>query len=164
MRSIFALALIGAVAYASIQDDDNEDFDDIDEYDIDENFLSDDFEYDELDFNVGLSNTQDSHVNETFEQFAARCSKNYTTNKEYKKRKNIWKKSVKRVAEMNTNASGTAAHFEINCLADQKDAELSFLFNGDDSINNEEMTVLTNRCAEDDSIVCSDQTIDWVAK
>ena len=57
MRSIFALALIGAVAYASIQDDDNEDFDDIDEYDIDENFLSDDFEYDELDFNVGLSNT-----------------------------------------------------------------------------------------------------------
>ena len=98
MRSIFALALIGAVAYASIQDDDNEDFDDIDEYDIDENFLSDDFEYDELDFNVGLSNTQDSHVNETFEQFAARCSKNYTTNKEYKKRKNIWKKSVKRVA------------------------------------------------------------------
>ena len=81
MRSIFALVLIGAVAYASIQDDDNEDFDDIDEYDdnedfddigeyddnedfddideydIDENFLSDDFEYDELDFNVGLSNT-----------------------------------------------------------------------------------------------------------
>ena len=67
---------------------------------------------------------------------------------------------------MNTNASGTAAHFGINCLADQKDDELSYLFNGDESINNEDdLTVLTNRCAEDDSIVCSsDQTIDWVAQ
>ena len=65
---------------------------------------------------------------------------------------------------MNTNASGTAAHFGINCLADQKDDELSYLFNGDESINNEDdLTVLTNRCAEDDNIVCSDQTIDWVA-
>jgi len=64
---------------------------------------------------------------------------------------------------LNTNADGTAAHFEINCLADQKEDELSYLFNGDKSINDEKLTVFTNRCEEDDSIVCGDQTIDWVA-
>jgi len=66
---------------------------------------------------------------------------------------------------MNTNASGSAAQFGTNCYADKRDDEISYLYNGDDSINNEDdLTVLTNRCAEDDSIVCSsDQTIDWVA-
>lgn len=67
---------------------------------------------------------------------------------------------------MNTNASGSAAQFGINCeTADKEDDEISYLFNGDDSINNEDdLTVLTNRCAENDDIVCSDQTIDWVAQ
>jgi len=50
---------------------------------------------------------------------------------------------------MNTNASGTAAQFGTNCFADLKDDEISYLFNGDDSINNEDdLTVFTNRCAE----------------
>ena len=91
MKSIFTLALIGAVAYAAQEDDNEEEF----------TFLE--YEYGGL----GSDNSPDDQPEEDFNDYLARCNKVYDTNREYKMRKSLWKKAVKKIAQK--NAANTAA-------------------------------------------------------
>ena len=128
MRSIFALALLGAIAFASTAEDEAEflefealeeefmamaDEDAMQEF-ADINPVNDDPNSDEL-----LAATVNDMVE--FAMFAARNNKAYTTADEFKAREAQWKKSQKKVEALNSKSKN--AHFTVNYTADQTDEE-----------------------------------------
>ena len=118
MRAIFSLALIGAIAYAAQREEDEEEYDeDIEDDGIDAdvlNFLEYDYK------GLGVSQRQDKHAGECFSDYLARCNRSYEDAGEFKYREKLWKKSVKKIEEM--NAAGSATTFGTNNC----DSELTF--------------------------------------
>lgn len=78
-------------------------------------------------------------------------------------RKKAWKKAKKQAEEM--NKANSLATFGTNFMADLTDDEKLGMLGLDESINDcpEKMTSLTNRCVDDDTVVCNgDDYINWV--
>ena len=102
-------------------------------------------------------------VEENFVDFTARCNKSYPGLREYRKRFEQWEKAKGEAQKKNN--SDSMAQFGTNCLSDFNQEELDALVGLSDDIEEDEINSdgLTNLCATDDSVVCNDRFIDWVA-
>ena len=151
MRSIFTLALLGAIAFASTEEDEAEflEFEALEEEfmalaneDAMQDF-ADIAPVDDPDSDQLLAASVNDMVE--FAMFAARNNKAYTTADEFKARELQWKKSQKKVDALNSKSKH--AHFTVNYTADQTDEEFQRMLglNLDDATNDRRMLLEDDR-------------------
>ena len=154
MRSIFAIALLGAVGYASTGEEAEEHL--VFEA-LESDFGGPGSDEDSGDSDTLRSASRDEQVE--FAMFAARNNKHYTDAADYRARETNWKRSMAKVDSLNSQKGG--ARFAENYTADLTDEEFLDMLGLQAEAANSRRVLL----ADDDSRrnLQTTQYIDWVA-
>ena len=154
MRSVFAIALLGAVGYASTE----EEADEMLVFDaLESDFGATGSDDDSADSDTLESISRDKQVE--FAMFAARNNKHYSDAADYRSRESNWQRSTAKITALNAQKGG--ARFAENYTADFTDEEFLNMLGVQAEAANSRRVLL----AEDDSHRNLDETeyIDWVA-
>ena len=140
MRSVFAIALLGAVGYASTEEAADETL--VFEA-LESDFGADGSDDDSADSDTLRSAGRDELVE--FAMFAARNNKHYTDAADYRSRETNWKRSMSKIDSLNAQKGG--ARFAENYTADFTDEEFLDMLGLNSEAANSRRVLL----AEDDS-------------